>query len=1662
MSISARRIFIVTFKWLVRILAFLLFLLLLIFLALQTQWGKNIVKKEAVKYLEHKLKTKVAIGELEIDWLSHIRIKGIDLEDRQQRKLLQADEIEIHYDLSKILKNELTISGLSLSGIRINLYRARPDPLFNFYFVPAAFAGEPSAEPKSESKSTFKFHLGTIKLKSVDFLMDDQYGGQVYKAGLGSFSTKIGKMDLDQLAFDIPYLFTDAIRCEIFMFTPYKETDASSSAKSDGSGPFNLTIDTIALANNRFSMVDSISKMNIHSIAGLIATGKLNFDLLKMHAAITSASLSDHKTSVGITSVVQKQTVAQSVDSSQTSNPFTFEIGQIKLNKNEIIFDDQAASVSKEKKMDFNHLAFTQMVLNAYNTSYNGKTYSSEIEQFNVIEKSGFTVKKLKTKASYGDTAIRLTGLELETLQNHIEGDMGISYASAASMLTKPSQTKINLNLKKTNLLLDELLLFEPALAKNNSFRPLLGKRFFIQTKAQGTLNRLLIPQLEMKQANLLLLAKAGVYELPDIQKLKIDLELLSFNGNRKDLLSLLPKGILPDSMQHYIPERFTLKGQYKGTLNDMQTNLKLTTSSGDIAIRANLKNITDANKATYDLDVNADALQLGKILQDTMFGNVSALVKVKGKGYNLASADLDFDATIRSAGFKGYQYKGVQAKGSFHKNILDANLLSTDPNITFTSDTYLDLNGVHRSFKTNTVIEFADLQKLGFVQDTFQLSGRLNADFPFLDTAKLIGNLLANDIHFKYGSNKISLDSLAIDATNDDTTQVINLKSPFANLNLRGNYDLMSIPSAAKTVANKYIYTTSDDTLYTRRVQAILNGQVNIPDSFLFLIPGLKVISPFEITAFLNTDSSAIGLVTDINKIIYDQYEMDSLKIVALNNPSDEKFKNLNYMFSLGKIASPLINLEKSEINGNIKKGIITGKVNLKDEFGNARYIVPYELTNDPIVPYLNIGDSLMINKKYWKVNAGNIIHLNRDILKGSNLVLSNENESISIKADSSQKSGLPLELTLHQFRLKNISEIMTTDTTLVEGLANGKVRLQSFEPIAFTSDLQIDSLRLKEINAGNLTVKINQQTDDVLDANIRLLGMKNDIQIAGDYYIKAKNLDLKLNMNYFDLQSIEPFMGDYLSKVRGGIKGNLSISGTMTDPKIVGELKTDSAWAIYKEYGTYLMLPNEALTFNNGEVVFNNFHILDSAGHQGEIDGSFRMNGLTHFDYDAKIKLNNFRVVGYKQYPEQQIYGPANADATINLTGSEEKIKVDGEVKVTDNSALTYIYTTDAVAREGDGLIEFFDPAHPENDTIALSKVKKKSNPMQVLLNMNISTTPKCTVTIVLDEMSGDQLKIAGIADLNFTMNPGGQMQMTGKYTVESGDYDLSIAQLIKKKFSIEKGSSISWSGDLMKAQMDIKALYKIKTTAAELMNGSSSAQGIDKQKLNFEVYLLLSKELLKPDISFKLDMPENEQQVFDGAVYTRIKQVNTIPSELNKQVMGLLAINHFIAENPLSSLSSAGSESFETRAYATAGNLLTQELSDLVTNAIKGVDIDIALDVNEDYTSGKAERNTDLKVGVTKSLANNRLIIYVGSSIALEGQNQSSDALSGLAGDVTLEYLLSKDGKYRIKGFRVNENELALQGEIVKTGVTFVVVLEFNKVKTVFKKKKKKKAN
>src|SRR5205814_10731371 len=141
-------------------------------------------------------------------------------------------------------------------------------------------------------------------------------------------------------------------------------------------------------------------------------------------------------------------------------------------------------------------------------------------------------------------------------------------------------------------------------------------------------------------------------------------------------------------------------------------------------------------------------------------------------------------------------------------------------------------------------------------------------------------------------------------------------------------------------------------------------------------------------------------------------------------------------------------------------------------------------------------------------------------------------------------------------------------------------------------------------------------------------------------------------------------------------------------------------------------------------------------------------------------------------------------------------------------------------------------------------------------------------------------------------------------------------------------------------------------------------------------------------------------------------------------------------------------------ENTMYATAGQMLTRQVSNILGSSVKEVDINLGLESAEDYTSGQTKKNTNLTVDLSKSFADNRLSVYVGSAFALEGQNQNSNAVAGLAGNVILEYLLTKDGKYRMKGYRTSDNDLTLQMMVVKTGASFVIVFEFNKAKQIFK--------
>jgi len=307
-----------------------------------------------------------------------------------------------------------------------------------------------------------------------------------------------------------------------------------------------------------------------------------------------------------------------------------------------------------------------------------------------------------------------------------------------------------------------------------------------------------------------------------------------------------------------------------------------------------------------------------------------------------------------------------------------------------------------------------------------------------------------------------------------------------------------------------------------------------------------------------------------------------------------------------------------------------------------------------------------------------------------------------------------------------------------------------------------------------------------------------------------------------------------------------------------------------------------------------------------------------------------------------------------------------------------------------------------------------------------------------------------VRGDGDFNFTMQPNGRLNLSGVYNILDGHYELNLYNLVNRKFEIAPKSRVTWSGDPFDAKLDVSAIYKLETSASSLMapqtSGSDpSVKSKYRQVLPFLVYLNIDGALLEPKISFKLDMPEEEQGAIGGQVYGRTQQVNSQESELNRQVFSLLVLNRFYPD-PGSDGSTGG---FASIARDNLNNAVADQLNAFSDKILgkSGIELDFGIDSFTDYQGDTAQDRTQLDIAAQKKLFNDKLTVRVGSEVDIQGSSANGET-TPLIGNVSLEYQLTNDGRYRLKGFRRSEFENVIDGQTIVSGIGLIFTQEFNK--------------
>jgi hypothetical protein len=509
--------------------------------------------------------------------------------------------------------------------------------------------------------------------------------------------------------------------------------------------------------------------------------------------------------------------------------------------------------------------------------------------------------------------------------------------------------------------------------------------------------------------------------------------------------------------------------------------------------------------------------------------------------------------------------------------------------------------------------------------------------------------------------------------------------------------------------------------------------------------------------------------------------------------------------------------------------------------------------------------------------------------------------------------------------------------------------------------------------------------------------------------------------------------------------------VEGTTVDPQYEGDFNFNEAVFTLSTFNSRFKLSDELISVDNTGVYLNNFSITDTDNNNFTIDGEVLTEDMANPTFNLALHAENFQALNSTREDNDLFYGILNFNSDINVTGDVNQPVVNGKIRINDVSDLTFIIPeTQLDIVERDGVVLFVDRENP-NDILTKREDEQTASELTgVDLSAIIEVEPNAVFNVIVDESSGDNLQLGGEANLSVDMDPNGRITLSGKYEVNKGHYEMSLYNLVSRRFEIDEGSTVTWAGDPMDAMLDIRAIYRVETSASELMASQVSGADADvtsqfRQELPFLVYLNVNGDLLRPLISFGLDMPEDQQGAIGGNVYTRIQQVNAQEDELNKQVFSLLVLNRFFPAT--GSDGSGGGTSAMAR--SSVSQMLSGQLNQFSNSLFggSGLELDFDLDSFQDYQEGTGRDRTQLNVNAKQSLFNDRLVVQVGSQMDVEGSSSESEG-NPVFGNVSVEYLLTENGRYRLRGFRKNSFESIIDGQLIITGLSVIFNREFNK--------------
>lgn len=1651
---------------LLKTILFLLLFIVLVFLLVLTPPVQRFLTGKAENFLEKKLGTRVEIGSISFGLSGNVSLENIYIEDKTKDTLISGGTIKSHINLMKLFSNEIQIKDIELQNVTAKIKRVLPDTVFNFQFVVDAFMKDRAKDPDTATTAPMKFNISDASLENVRLHFIDAVTGNDIWARIGNLSTTIDSIDINVPYVDIGSIIVRNTDIKARQTKPLLTPEPLSKDMAEARQPTTMRI---AFGTIDFNKVNLDYSNDVSALYTTLKVGQLkakgkNLDLQSNSFHLEELGLAN---TTGVVRLGKTQTAkviakeaAQEL-TAQAAQGFRFLTDRVRLDNNTIRFDNDAAPRLKYG-MDFAHLDARELNLHVDDFILSNDSTGGKIVKGSFREKTGFVLQELTGDLLYAKNQAYLKNLYIKTPGSEIQRSAVLEYASIDALLKNPAQTVLDIELVNSRLQVKDILAFVPQLRSN----PALANPnavWNINLIASGTLNRLFVESLRFSgmrdtridaSGTLVNLmnpnAAGGNFTIRQLHTTQSDIAL--FTGQRLSTPQLL------------LPETFDISGTVNGNAGRLQTALDVRTSLGNIGLNGTLSNLMSPTKASYAANVRTSGLQLGTMLrQPGQIGSLTGNFTINGTGLTPEAMNARFKGNVSSVGFNRYTYRNLVFNGTYGGNRFSVNADANDPNADFNLAISGSLGG-SPSFTINGMVDSVKTLALNFTTQPLIFRGKINGTVNNLNPDYLDADLSITNALLVTNEHRLPLDTLQFTSGRNGDQNFMRLQSDLANLNLEGRYRFSDLGTIIQSTIQPYFSVAPRQAVAVAPYDFSFRADVVYNPIYSAFVPGFTAMEPLHAEGSFSS-ANGMTLSTTTSYLAFAGTELNNLNVRA--NTSDSGLQ-INGVVGHLKSGSSF-DVYNTRINATALNNVINFDLGIDD--ANARNKYSFGGTvNQPSAGTYAISirpDNLLLNYEPWTMNAGNQIIISPNSITARDFVLQKDGQQLSIR--SLDGLGTPLQVSFNDFRLSTITGFVKSDSVLADGVLNGNVTFENLtnQPV-FTSDLTIRDLSLRKDTIGNVALKVSSQGGNRYNTNMTLTGRGNDIALNGYFAPTGKNIDLNLDLDVRALQlnTLEGAMATAITNASGAINGKVSVRGTTASPRIQGRLNFDTASFALTLLGSQFRINDEAISVTENGFFFDDFTIRDSADNRLNIDGSILTSNFINYNFDLGVDARNFMLLNSAKGPGKIYYGKLMVDSDIRIGGTELTPVIDGSLTVNEGTNLSVVVPQrDQGLVQREGVVEFVDMDAPMNDSLFLAYDSLNRSALRGFdIAANIEVKKEAILNVIIDEANGDFLNVQGEALLSAGVDPSGKITLVGNYTLESGAYQLSF-NFLQRRFEIEKGSTITWTGEPTSALLNVTAIYVANTSPLDLVQDQLSAptaaiRNTYLQKLPFEVHLTMTGELMKPVIAFDILLPEDRNYGVSNDIVTqvqgRLNQLRQDEGEINKQVFSLLLLGRFVGENPFQS--SGGG--FDAGSYArqSVSRLLTEQLNNLAGGLIQGVDLNFDVESADDYTTGERRNRTDLNVGLSKRLLNDRLKVTIGSNFQLEGPQNSNQRANNIAGNIALDYQLSRNGRYLIRFFRRNQYEGIVDGYIVENGLSFIISVDFNRISEIFMRNKK----